>query len=297
MSVISFPNRGPWGDKRYRGNCSGYVYKFLFEQLRPRVFVDPCAGSATSVEVAQELGIEAYGLDLRTGFNLLRDSILETIGKPADLCFSHPPYADMIVYSGCVWGGQPHPDDLSRCLDDDDFVDKLHQGLLNQRHATANSGYYGLLIGDLRRRGRYRSYQADMIARLPQSELRAVMIKQQHHCTSDVRHYRLQLPRILHEYIVLWQKTAAPVSLIYILRESAQQQQRHLQGTWKAVVHAALVELGGAASLPTLYAHLSDRHAEKRGNNPHWHAKVRQTLQRYPAIFAQQARGRWRLAA
>jgi hypothetical protein len=28
-SVVSYPDRGPWGDSRYRGNCSGYLVKDL----------------------------------------------------------------------------------------------------------------------------------------------------------------------------------------------------------------------------------------------------------------------------
>jgi hypothetical protein len=68
-SILSFPDRGPWGKSRYRGNCSGYVYKRIFEHIRPRVFTDPMVGSGTSVEVAREMGIEAYGLDLHSGFN------------------------------------------------------------------------------------------------------------------------------------------------------------------------------------------------------------------------------------
>jgi hypothetical protein len=41
----------------------------LFEQLKPRVFVDQMVGSGTSIEIAQEMGIEAHGLDLHSGFN------------------------------------------------------------------------------------------------------------------------------------------------------------------------------------------------------------------------------------
>jgi hypothetical protein len=26
-SLLSFPERGPWGRAGYRGNCSGYVYQ------------------------------------------------------------------------------------------------------------------------------------------------------------------------------------------------------------------------------------------------------------------------------
>ena len=82
-SVISHPTRGKWGKSSWRGNCSGHVYKDIFEQLRPETFCDPMVGSGTSVEVASEMGIEAFGLDLHSGFNILRHSILDATGKPA----------------------------------------------------------------------------------------------------------------------------------------------------------------------------------------------------------------------
>lgn len=104
MSIISYPERGKWGKASWRGNCSGNVYKELFERLEPTIFIDPMVGSGTSIEVAKEMRIEAYGLDLHSGFNVLRDSILLEAGKEADLCLSHPPYGSMIIYSGEVWG-------------------------------------------------------------------------------------------------------------------------------------------------------------------------------------------------
>ena len=72
-------------------------------------------GGGTSVEVAREMGIEAHGLDLHSGFNILKQRILEAVGKPSDLVLSHPPYHNIVVYSGKVWGRVGHPDDLSRC--------------------------------------------------------------------------------------------------------------------------------------------------------------------------------------
>ena len=42
-SIISFPERGPYGKSSYRGNCSGYVQKSLFEQFRSREATD-CIG-------------------------------------------------------------------------------------------------------------------------------------------------------------------------------------------------------------------------------------------------------------
>lgn len=122
-SVLSFPMRGPWGDSTYRGNCSGYVYREIFGRLRPRVFTDPMVGSGTSVQVTREMGIEAYGLDLHSGFNILTQRILEVVKKPSDLVLSHPPYHDMIIYSGKVWGEAAHPDDLSRCASQEEFIE------------------------------------------------------------------------------------------------------------------------------------------------------------------------------
>ena len=92
-SVVSYPDRGPWGNSKWRGNASGHLYRELFEQVKPKVFVDPMVGGGTSIEVAQEMGIEAYGMDLFSGFNVVSDDILTKVGKHADLIVSHPPRA------------------------------------------------------------------------------------------------------------------------------------------------------------------------------------------------------------
>jgi hypothetical protein len=51
-------------------------------------------GAGTSVEVAREMSIEAYGLNFHSGFNILKTSILEDSGQ--DHVLSLPPYHDMI---------------------------------------------------------------------------------------------------------------------------------------------------------------------------------------------------------
>lgn len=296
MSVFSFAERGPWGKSSWRGNCSGHIYKALFEQLKPRVFIDPMVGSGTSVEVAREMGIECYGLDLHSGFNVLADSILERVGKPADLVLSHPPYGGMILYSGNVWG-KPHAADLSRCTDDQDFHEKLHIALLNQREATQAGGYYGTIIGDWRRNGRYTSYQAECIARMPGSELAAVLIKQQHNTVSDHKTYRsMKMFRILHEYVILWQKPQAIVSFLGDLGAMARQQSARLTSVWRVVVHLVLQSLGGKADLTTIYSKVAEAAPERLASNPNWKAKVRQVLNQNRDQFASTERGVWSLA-
>lgn len=292
MSILSYPNRGPWGDSKWRGNCSGYIYKELFERLKPQFFVDPMVGSGTSIEVAKELGIEAIGLDLHSGFNCLKDSILERIQKPADLIISHPPYGEMIKYSGSVWGDQAHQDDLSHCLNDEDFHQKLQQVLLNQRQATLPGAYYGTIIGDLRSKGRYVSYQAEAIARMPSEELAAVLIKQQHNVSSSSKNYgSMKMPFIFHEYVLLWQKKQE--SIFYFLNTVAKQAQQRLTGTWLNIVKIALCSLGQPASLEMIYQSIS--HCPKVQANTNWKAKVRQILNQNPLYFSSEQRGVWRL--
>jgi len=298
MSIWSYPERGRWGKSNYRGNSSGYLYQDLFQALKPRFIIDPCMGSGTSIEVAQEMGIEALGLDLHSGFNLLRDSILEVAGKPADLVVSHFPYGDMIVYSGNMYP-EIYADDLSRCASVEDFLEKSQQALLNQRDATRPGGHYATLIGDHRKAGKYYSYQAEYIARMPADELKAVIVKAQHNCVSDRTAYRGNiasgLPRITHEYLLVWQRPEAPVSILVTLRNLAGQAQQRLRSTWRSIVRQAMVALGGQATLQALYAKVAGVAGDRIETNANWQAKVRQVLQLNPC-FKQEERGLWALA-
>ncbi|MFF2532234.1 hypothetical protein ACFVS2_25325 [Brevibacillus sp. NPDC058079] len=94
-SVVSYPDRGHWGNKRYRGNCTGHIIKDLIEFYKPKLFVEVFAGGGTGFEVCKEMGQNSVHLDLRPefgGWNALRDEI--PVG--GDLVFSHPAYADMV---------------------------------------------------------------------------------------------------------------------------------------------------------------------------------------------------------
>lgn len=299
QSIISYPERGHWGSSKYRGNCSGFVYRDLYQATNPSFVIDPCVGGGTSIEVAREMGIEALGLDLHSGFNLLKDSILEQSGKPADLCISHFPYHDMIVYGGNVHQ-VIHPDDLSRCASVEEFVEKCHLALLNQREATRPGGYYATLIGDLRRAGQYYSFQSDFISRLPADELRSVIIKGQHNCWSDKNQYQGRfsrgLPRIMHEYLIVWQRPEGGVSMLVTLKKMATKAHNTLWSSWKTVVQHAMVQLGGKAKLTDLYEVIAGVAEDRIAQNENWQAKVRQTLQRAECFKAVE-RGTWTLAA
>lgn len=296
-SIMSFENRGPWGDSRWRGNCSGHVVRELLTMLKPNLFVDAMVGSGTSVDVAREMGVEVVGLDLHSGFDALTMSILERVGRPAGLVFSHPPYGGMIRYSGEQWGDAPHPNDLSRCKDDEDFHQKLQRVLLNQREATAGGGVYGALIGDWRTQGRYVSFMSEMIARMPKSELASVIIKAQHNTMSGSKTYgRMRYPFVVHEYLVLWEKPRSLVSALDTLAVLAREQHERLKGTWKSLVQHVLVGLGGEGTLKDIYDRMAACASERIAKAQHWQAKVRQTLQ-LCGEFRQLERGTWALAS
>ncbi|MGI0646973.1 hypothetical protein ACRCPS_18310 [Pseudomonas aeruginosa] len=144
-SVISFPNRGEWGKSNYRGNCSGHVIKGFWETYHKRkdgLACDPSIGGGTSVDVARDLGLRFKGTDLHQGFNLLIDDFKNFLGEEAHTCFWHPPYLDMIHYSGNMWG-EADKWDMSR-MKMGEFVESLELALLNIHASVERGGVYGI---------------------------------------------------------------------------------------------------------------------------------------------------------
>lgn len=58
---------GPYGDRRYPGNCSGGLIRDLLLFYRPERVFDPMEGSGTCKDVCRELGIPCVSADLRYG--------------------------------------------------------------------------------------------------------------------------------------------------------------------------------------------------------------------------------------
>lgn len=291
-SVVSYPDRGPWGDARWRGNTSGYIIKDLIEHFRPQLFLDVCEGSGTSRDVCRDLGVEYVGLDLHMGVDFTRDYILSHLPRPADIAFSHPPYADIIPYSGNVWATSPVPGDTSHCTTIEEFLEKSQVMLQNQREATREGGHYVTLVGDIRQRGVFRSLQADFIDLMPKEELVSVVIKLQHNVRSAAKRYGGRFIPILHEYMLVWQKSA--MSLFAVSWEMAVQKQQQLAATWRTAIRIALMRLGGQASLDLIYNEVKKVAGHLIAKNPSWKAKIRQQLQYH---FHHVERGVWGVAA
>lgn len=286
-SVISYPIRGPWGQNDWRGNMSGYVVKDLIEHFRPKLFVDACEGSGTSGEVCRDMGIEYVGLDLYKGNDFTKDAIIAQLPRLADICFTHPPYHDMIQYSGSVYGDKAIDGDTSRCTSPEEFIARSQVMLMNQREATRNNGIYATLIGDLRKNGQFLTFQSDFIEMMPKKELISVTIKTQHNCMSDGRQYKGDFVPIIHEYLLLWKKSSR--SLFAVSMDIASELQKRVATTWRNVIRMVLMKLK-EATLADIYAEVEKVAGYKIARNANWQAKVRQQLQLH---FTNVQRGVW----
>ena len=277
-SVMSYPNRGKWGKSSWRGNSSGYIIKDMIEHFNPKLFVDACEGSKTSRDVCKEMNVNYVGLDLYNGNDFTKHSILEELPHHADICFTHPPYHNMITYSGNVYGDKEILGDTSRCNSPEEFVSKSQLMLMNQREATKDGGIYATLIGDHRKDGNFRSYQSDFIQMMPKDELLSVAIKLQHNCLSNGRQYNGNFIPILHEYLILWKKKKK--SMIAVSFDIATELQSRVATTWRNAIRIVMMKYS-TAPLNVIYDEIEKVAAHLIKNNSNWKAKIRQLLQKH----------------
>lgn len=289
-SVISFPDRGHWGKSKYRGNCSGHVIQGFFDTYHKRkngLACDPSIGGGTSVDVASEMGLRFKGTDLHQGFNLLVDDFKEYLGEEAHSAFWHPPYADMLAYSGSMWG-EPNKWDMSR-MSMPDFVEALELAVMNIHDAVEKGGHYGILMGNLRRAGEYYNLSS-LVERIAPGKLVDEIIKVQHNCQSDNRQYTGNLVKVAHEKLLVFKSDK---SSLFFLAKIENRAAAMTGITWRAAIRRVLqggktMHLKEIEALVTPYA--------KTRNNSNVDAKVRQVLQddRY---FERTAPGTYKLAA
>ena len=207
-SVVSYPNRGPWGDPKYRGNCSGWLAKDLILRFKVQSVFDPAEGGGTIRDVVQGINkflqkdIRYEGRDLRQGWDMLTGQLPE---DQFDMVWFHPPYWDIIPYSN-------DPKDLSNCRTLEEFENRLNRSVERLVGALIPGGIMAILIGDKRRNGVYYPLIRTLLMSQKIGELKAIIIKIQHHCQSDQRRYpggnRFMIP-IKHEYCLIYQKPKA----------------------------------------------------------------------------------------
>jgi hypothetical protein len=223
------------------------------------------------------------------------DKLSDRLPREANFIFAHPPYWKLIKYSGRgnQWGDNPHSFDLSHAPTYAEFLSMLKMGMDNAYEALLPGGRYCVQVGDLRKAGQYLSLQADLVQILP-GAIDSIVIKTQHNCVSDVRTYANEdeLIRIQHEYMLIFRKERVVMSWVAEALETSNRLRMLADATWRSVVEAALINLGGRARLPEIYSYIEERAGEKTRNNARWDARVRSTLREFAVP---EERGVWAL--
>lgn len=247
-SVVSYPERGPYGESSFRGNTTGLLVKDLILFYKAKSVLDPMEGSGTTGDVCEELGIEYDGFDLAQGFDAMYD---ELPPKRYDMIYLHPPYWKMIQFSD-------DPRDLCNAESFGVFMDRLLALMERLSEYLSEDGFLVVQVGDMRKEGQIYPFGAYLQV-FHRKELKDKLLKVQHNVRSSRSFYgkeRTFVP-IMHEEVLVfraWKRL-----------------------TWESLVVRVLQEVGGEAYLSDIYEVIC-RHP-KTATNPTWKATVRRTLQ------------------
>lgn len=294
-SIVSYPERGEGGSNRYRGNCSPKLIEDLLGFFKPAEICDYMCGSGTTKAAADKMGVTSHLYDLHSGFDLMNSDIPE---RP-EFIFWHPPYWDIIKYSGVMYnadevkrryGYDPTQHDLSRIATWDEFVSAINYAMAKQFAALEKGGRMAVLMGDIKKKGRLYS----MIAEIAKpGTLENIIIKAQHNCVSDRTQCSGRFIPILHEYVMIVRKDGVlQYPVLLTTRKKADIRDMRC-ATWRDVIAEVLQQYGHAASLAEIYQSVEPH--RRAQSNKFWKEKVRQTLHSYPNSFCQTDDGAWTL--
>lgn len=131
---------GPYGDRRYPGNCSGELIKDLLLYFKPKRVLDPMTGSGTCADVCRELGIECVSFDIRDGKDACDPATYKKLGG-FDFIWIHPPYWRMKEYTDDRL-------DLSNCPTLEAFLSRYYAMILHCSDNLTAGGHLAILMGD-----------------------------------------------------------------------------------------------------------------------------------------------------
>ena len=181
-TLWSFPKRGKWATHRaaYRGNWAPQIARNIIERysLPGDTVLDQMAGGGTTLVECKLTGRHGIGVDVnRDSLMLTMDALnfsgrleepLEPVdihlyqgdarhldkieGDSIDLIATHPPYANIIKYSG---KGAPQNGDLSKVRSVAEFVDQMRLVANECFRVLKPDHYCAILVGDTRRNKHY----------------------------------------------------------------------------------------------------------------------------------------------
>jgi hypothetical protein len=203
-SLYHFHEPGPYGDRRYPGNCPGILIKDLLLYFRPENVFDPMTGSGTCRDVCEELSIPCRSHDLKSGFDACdRESYSEH--DRYGFCWIHPPYWRMKLYSA-------DPRDLSTAPTLAAFLEGYAKLIANCAQVLRLGGKLAILMGD------YNDRQAGYVPLVYHTKRLAFAAGLRQPCTDIVRFshgassgrkvYRRSFIPGLHDICMIFEKAS-----------------------------------------------------------------------------------------
>ena len=192
---------GPWGDRRYPGNCSGNLIRDLIKFFGAASVYDPMSGSGTARDLCKELGVYCWSGDIHQGFDACEPRFTDAF----QFCWLHPPYFRQKLYAA-------DPRDLSREPTLDGFLKRYEQLIRASAQAVQPGGHVAILMGD------YSDREYGFIPLVFYTKLLAFRVGLRQSCTDIIRFshgassgrkvYRSSFIPGLHDTCVVFEKPA-----------------------------------------------------------------------------------------
>ncbi len=231
-TVWSFSRRGRWAthNSKYRGNWAPEVVRNLIIRYSKEgdYLLDPMIGGGTSAIECKLLNRNLLALDINPKAIELTTSALDfefeynpkirlelndsrelsmLQNESIDFILNHPPYADIVKYSG-----KQIEEDLSNIHDLEEFCDEYEKVIKEMHRVLKPNKYCATLIGDTRRNKMYQPLAYMVMSRFLQNgfSLKEDIIKHQHNCKATgfwinkSKEYNFLL--IMHEHLFVFQK-------------------------------------------------------------------------------------------
>lgn len=136
-SLYHTDDPGPWGDRRYPGNCSGHLVRDLLRFYGATTVYDPMTGSGTCRDVCRDLGLDCWSGDVRDGFDACEPRFTDAF----DFVWLHPPYYRQKRYAD-------DPRDLSREPTFAGFLTRYDRLIRASAQAVKPGKQLAILMGD-----------------------------------------------------------------------------------------------------------------------------------------------------
>lgn len=196
-TVLSFPERGPWGSSKYRGNFSGWIPASIIFRYGCKSVSEIFAGGGTTSDLCGDLQIPYCGIDLNP--NPVRKDILsmdildEQMELPdafyqADLQMMHPPYPSIngLHYSNSMWKDTKGvaSQDIQE-MPWEKGMNAINKAILRGFAAMPNGSYQAIVVGDIRKKVNGKSIFRSMLKDLAMpGETIQILVKMQHNTVS-----------------------------------------------------------------------------------------------------------------